>query len=144
VPVPTYAREHLFGPLGIEGERWQYSPLGLAQTGGGLELRTADLVRLGRLYLDGGRGIVPAEWIERSTTPKARIDDVHEFGYLWWLREYDGVASYGVGGTGGNRLVVFPSLDAVVVVTAANFGRRDAHELTDRLLVERVLTTLRA
>lgn len=144
VPVPEYAREHLFGPLGVEGERWAYSPLGLAQTGGGLELRTADLVRLGRLYLDGGRDVVPRDWVERSTAPKARVDDVHEYGYLWWLREYAGVGSYGVSGTGGNRLVVLPSLDAVVVVTSANFGRRDAHELTDRLLLEHVLTTLSA
>jgi CubicO group peptidase (beta-lactamase class C family) len=142
VPVPAYAREHLFGPLGVEGERWQFSPLGLAQTGGGLELRTADLVRLGRLYLDGGREIVPRAWVDRSTAPKVRIDDVHEYGYLWWLREYAGIASYGVSGTGGNRLVVFPSLDAVVVVTSANFGRRDAHELTERLLLEHLLTTL--
>jgi CubicO group peptidase (beta-lactamase class C family) len=140
VPVPEYAREHLFGPLGIEGERWAYSPLGLAQTGGGLELRTADLVRLGRLYLDGGRGIVPAEWIERSTTAKARVDDRLEFGYLWWLT----ASSWQMRGTGGNRVAVYPELDAVAVVTSANFGRRDAHELTDRLLEEHVLTTLRA
>lgn len=130
VPVPQYAREHLFGPLGIEGERWAYSPLGLAQTGGGLELRTRDLVALGRLYLDGGRGIVPAEWIERSTTPKARVDEKHEFGYLWWLTG----SSWEMRGTGGNRVAVYPERDIVAVVTSANFGRRDAHELTDRLL----------
>ena len=129
-PVPEYAREHLFGPLGIEGERWAYSPLGLAQLGGGLELRTVDLVELGRLYLDGGRGIVPSEWIERSTAPRARIDDATEYGYLWWL---DG-SSWSMRGTGGNRVAVYPSRDTVAVVTSTNFGRRDAHELTDRLL----------
>ena len=130
VPVPEYAREHLFGPLGIEGERWAYSPRGLAQTGGGLELRTRDLLALGRLYLDGGRGIVPAEWIERSTTPKAHIGDGMDYGYLWWLTG----SSWEMRGTGGNRVAVYPSRDTVVVVTSANFGRRDAHELTDRML----------
>jgi CubicO group peptidase (beta-lactamase class C family) len=130
VPVPEYAREHLFGPLGIEGERWAYSPLGLAQTGGGLELRTRDLAALGRLYLEGGRGLVPVEWVERSTTPKIRVDDRFEFGYLWWLEE----SSWSMRGTGGNRVAVYPERDTVAVVTSANFGRRDAHEVTDRLL----------
>jgi hypothetical protein len=34
---------------------------------------------------------------------------------------------------------LFPELDAVVVITTANFRRRDAHALSDRLLVERLV-----
>ena len=36
-------------------------------------------------------------------------------------------------GTGGNRVHLFPELDAVIVITTTNFGRRDAHALSDRL-----------
>jgi hypothetical protein len=37
---------------------------------------------------------------------------------------------------------VLPALDAVVVITATNFGRRDAHPLSDQLLTEHVLPSL--
>ncbi len=142
--VADYAARALFEPLGIARVRWAYSPAGLAQTGGGLELRTVDLLRLGALYRDSGGGIVSREWVERSTRPHCRADERHEFGYLWWLRDYDGVGSFAMAGRGGNRVVVFPSLDAVVVVTSENFDRPDAHALTDALLDEVVLPALRA
>jgi CubicO group peptidase (beta-lactamase class C family) len=142
--VADYAARVLFEPLGISEVRWAHSPAGLAQTGGGLELRTVDLLRLGALYRDGGGGIVSREWVERSTRPHCRVDERHEFGYLWWLRDYDGVGSFAMAGRGGNRVVVFPELDAAVVVTSENFDRSDAHALTDALLDELVLPALRA
>ncbi|HEX2831799.1 MAG TPA: serine hydrolase [Thermoanaerobaculia bacterium] len=132
--LDLYAAKHLFTPLGIEHAEWQYSPLGEAQTGGGLALRSRDLAKLGQLYLDGGRGIVPRAWIEASTTPKAAVDDGIEYGYLWWLRSYAGHRSYGMGGNGGNRVVVIPDLELVVVVTTTNFNQRDAHQLSDKLI----------
>ena len=136
MPVPAYAEKMLFRPLAIPAARWPRSALGLAQTGGGLELRTRDLLALGALYRDGGRGIVPRAWIEQSTRPHARVDDEHGYGYLWWLRSYDGVASYAMSGAGGSRVAVFPELETVVVVTAENFGRSDQHALTDALVRE--------
>ena len=42
-------------------------------------------------------------------------------------------------GMGGNRVHVFPGLGLVAVITSTNFGRRDAHDLSDRLLEERIL-----
>ena len=42
-------------------------------------------------------------------------------------------------GMGGNRVHVFPSLELVAVITSANFGRRDAHALSDRLLEDQIL-----
>lgn len=134
--VPDYARRVLFEPLGIAEARWPFSALGVAQTGGGLELRTLDLLALGALYRDGGRGIVSRDWVEQSVLPHVRVDGTHSYGYLWWLRSHDGVASYAMSGAGGNRVAVFPELGAVVVVTAERFGQRDAHDRTDALLSE--------
>jgi hypothetical protein len=34
---------------------------------------------------------------------------------------------------------VFPDLELVAVITSTNFARRDAHALSDRLLVEQIL-----
>jgi CubicO group peptidase (beta-lactamase class C family) len=137
--LPEFARRELFGPLGIEDAEWQSTPLGQVSTAGGLLLTSRSLLALGELYLRGGRGIVPAAWVEESLRPHARIDDDIEYGYLWWLRRYGGEPCFFMTGMGGNRVHVFPGRELIAVITSANFGRRDAHALSDRLLEEQIL-----
>jgi CubicO group peptidase (beta-lactamase class C family) len=146
--IDAFADLYLFAPLGIVKREWQYSPLGDAQTGGGLALRSRDLAKLGQLYLDGGtangKRVVSEEWVKASTTPKASIEDGIEYGYLWWLRSYADHAAWGMFGNGGNRVVVVPGLKLVVVVTTTNFNQRDAHPLADKLVESIVTITARA
>lgn len=147
VTVQAFAAEVLFRPLGISNFDWQLSPLGHAQTGGGLGLRSRDLLKLGQLYADRGqwrgRQVVPEEWAEQSVTPHARIDERNEYGYLWWLTSVEvngrGTRAFYMTGTGGNKVYVLPDLRLVTVITSENFGRRDAHELSDRIMLEHVL-----
>jgi CubicO group peptidase (beta-lactamase class C family) len=149
--IPDFARERLFAPLGIGPVDWQFTPTGQAMTGGGLGLRSRDLLKLGQLYLNGGTWngtrIVSEEWVRESIRPHARIDDETEYGYLWWLKAFTSAAgrvysAYFMAGTGGNKVLIFPALELVAVVTSANFRRRDAHELTDRLIKEHILTAV--
>jgi CubicO group peptidase (beta-lactamase class C family) len=141
-PLTEFARRTLFEPLGIDRVDWPLTPLGQTSTAGGLLLTSRALARLGTLTLQEGAGIVPGAWLAESTRAHARIDDETEYGYLWWLRSFAGHASHYMSGTGGNRVHVFPDLDLVVVITTTNFGVPGAHELSDRLLVERVLPEL--
>lgn len=143
--VEDYAAARLFEPLGIDRVRWQFSPLGLAQTGGGLELRSRDLLKLGRLYGNAGRWrghqVVASSWVERSTRPHAVPRADVEYGYLWWLGrfgEHDDAAYY-MAGNGGQKVMVFPGLDLTLVITTTNYGLPTAHELTDRLVEQFVL-----
>jgi CubicO group peptidase (beta-lactamase class C family) len=87
----------------------------------------------------GGAPVIPTRCVERSTQPHARIDTETECGYLWRLRTFAGRPSFYMTGMGGNRVHVFPTLDLVAVITSTNFGRPDAHALSDRLLVEQLL-----
>jgi CubicO group peptidase (beta-lactamase class C family) len=104
-------------------------------------------LKLGQLYLaEGvwdGRQIVPRSWVAESTRPHARIDERNEFGYLWWLRSVEvhgrPVSTYYMTGSGGNKVFVVPDLSLVAVITSENFGRGDAHELSDRLMFEYLL-----
>lgn len=152
-PVEAFAREVLFGPLGIERAEWQRTPLGPAMTGGGLALRTRDLLRFGQLALGGGawRGVqvVPAAWMAESLRPHAQVDEATGYGYLWWLRRFPvpgspprEVASAGMFGSGGNAVLAFPELDLAVVVTTTNFDVRQPHQLTARLVSEYVLAAV--
>lgn len=147
-----FAQQKLFTPLGIKAEQvmWQYSPQGTPMTGGGLSLTSPDLLKLGQLYLDGGKWqgkqLINADWVKRTTTPHAVIDEQTEYGYLWWLKSFkSGDRSYPaffMTGNGGNKVVVLPSLDMVVVLTATNYNMRGMHELTEKLLTDYILAAV--
>jgi CubicO group peptidase (beta-lactamase class C family) len=138
-PLPEFARHELFDPIAVGAFDWPTTPLGETSTAGGLLLTSRSLLALGRLYLRSGDGVVPAAWVSNSLRPHAQIDERTTYGYLWWLREFAGHPSYYMSGMGGNRVHVVPDLDLVAVITTTNFRRRDAQELSDRLLVEEIL-----
>jgi CubicO group peptidase (beta-lactamase class C family) len=149
-PLQAYAQRRLFDPLGIETPVWQFSPLGLAQAGGGLSLRTRDLWKLGQLYLDGGRfgrqQVVPEEWVRQSLSAKATARDDADYGYLWWLmkiRNGDSIMTVPtMAGTGGNAVFLLPEKRAVVVITTTNFNERQSHTLTRTLLTRELIPSL--
>jgi CubicO group peptidase (beta-lactamase class C family) len=146
-PVPDFARDALFGPLGITSVKWQFQPLGTAMTGGGLELRSRDLLKLGQLYLDdgvwSGSRILSSEWVEKSLRPHANAREDTDYGYLWWLQTFHAhsrsLRSYGMYGTGGNKVLVFPDEALVVVITTTNYRVQGAAALTDKLMVDYIL-----
>jgi CubicO group peptidase (beta-lactamase class C family) len=119
-------------------------------TGGGLQLRSVDLAKLGQLYLNGGRWegkqVISPEWVRRSIAPHASARESIEYGYLWWLQKFnvDGrvVPTYGMAGSGGNKVFVLPEQDAVVVITTTNFQVRGAHPLSEKLLTSFIVPNL--
>lgn len=148
--VPDFAQAVLFKPLGIESVKWHHQPLGTAMTGGGLELHSRDLLKLGQLYLNGGRWqghqVISESWVRRSVSPHANAREDTDYGYLWWLQTFHvggrNIPTYGMYGTGGNKLYVLPDQGAVVVVTTTNFRVAGAGALTDRLFTSTIVPAL--
>ena len=148
--VPAFAQSALFGPLGIERVHWQFQPLGSAMTGGGLELRSRDLLKLGQLYADGGRWqgrqVISEAWVRQSVSPHANARADTDYGYFWWLQTFQvggqKLPTYGMYGTGGNKVYVLPEQHAVVVVTTTNFKVSGAGALTDKLFTTVIVPAL--
>jgi CubicO group peptidase (beta-lactamase class C family) len=150
VRTDRYAQAKLFDPLGVSTVQWVYSPLDVPQTGGGLRLRSRDLLKIAELYRNGGmwqgRRIVDESWVKASTQPHAQIDEETEYGYLWWLKTFKsggkGYPAYFMSGNGGNKVAVFPGLDLAVVITSTNYNTRGMHEQTEKLLTDYILVAV--
>jgi CubicO group peptidase (beta-lactamase class C family) len=119
MPLARFAEERLFGPLGISEFRWPADPDGNALGYGHLELRPRELARLGELYLDRGRELLPNGFVAAATTAHSTGGgpEHRPYGYLWWIDEEHGRAAFFAGGYGGQYLTVVPELELVVVTT---------------------------
>lgn len=145
-PLPAFADEVLFKPLGIEAPKWQMSPKGLAMGGGGLGLRSRDLLKLGQLYANGGqwdgKQVLPAAFVKASVTPHANARENTDYGYLVWLQSFNGHKAWLMSGSGGQKVAIVPDLDLVAVITTANFGVRQPHAISEKLLAEHILAAV--
>ena len=118
-----YAMEVLFEPLGMESVEWGTDPRGITDGGNGIIMTARDAVRFGQMCLQNGewegRRIVPAEWLEESTTPKTEgYGDLNgDYGYQWWMREYHGIDTYYAYGYAGQYIFIVPDQNMVCVMT---------------------------
>jgi CubicO group peptidase (beta-lactamase class C family) len=116
--VLSFAREYLFGPLGIEDVRWDKANGNHYHTDGGLYLTPRDMARFGYLMLRGGtwdgEEIVSPEWVARSTEAHYPTGSGKGYGYQWWTLEEGIFAAHG---HYEQLIYVVPKADMVVVFT---------------------------
>jgi CubicO group peptidase (beta-lactamase class C family) len=131
--LDDFSREQLFAPLGIDEVWWWVLRDDLVYASGDIALRPRDLARLGLVYLNGGhwRGhtLVSSDWIAASADvhsplPGSEYASTGAVGYSygWWVLggEY-GRGAYAAWGWGGQKLIVMPELDMVVVFTGGSY-----------------------
>lgn len=148
-----FVKTALFDPLEISRYEWQENALGQAHKSGGLGLTTRGLAKFAEMQrMDGlykNKQVLSSDWTEESVKPRAvaYADRGIEYGYLWWLAPYavegKNYVQYSMNGNGGNRVVVMPQHELVVVVTKTDYNQRGMHQATDKLFDTEVYARLR-
>jgi CubicO group peptidase (beta-lactamase class C family) len=151
-----FAQAYLFAPLEEEVGPWVADNRGYCFGGHGVSLRGRTMIKLGRLFLDGGtwqgRLVVSESWVRESTAHHNDTGDAlpyaSGYGYLWWMGrdprtglEYKMAVGYG-----GQFIVVVPERNTVVAAATAWSSVRSADAnfmLVLRTIVEQVLPSLR-
>lgn len=155
VRIDTFANAVLFQPLGITDWQWKEYRNGKHATAAGLRLRPRDVARIGQLVLNkgawDGRQIVSPGWIAESIKPRFQATNMFGglfyYGYQWWIgrtlvddREFNWVAGQGLG---GQRLIVVPERELVVMVTQGLYPSGRQGQATLDLLANFVLPSVK-
>lgn len=121
-----YAKQKLFGPLGITDIDWRRDPQGVTVGGYGLFMRPRDMAKIGYLFLHGGRWagheLLPASWVDKvfHASIDMRLGSAPGFRYAngWWT--IPDKRAYMAVGFLRQLIIVLPDADMVAVMT----GRR--------------------
>lgn len=134
-----FAKETLFGPLGISDYTWEEDK-GIPRCHSDLHMRPIDMAKIGLLVLNDGRWktqqIIPKEWIRASALPHAEESEFFSYGYQWWLRSSQNKSwwkedAYQNGpehemlialGFGGQYIFIIKDLSLVIVVTSSDYN----------------------
>ncbi len=137
-----YARQVLFGPLGIQTRpayagligdvdspevvqvrafSWLQDPDGTYCGSFGLKLTARDLVKLGELYRNRGvyegRRILDEAFVAEATRSQAGDLNGFDYGYLWWVTPLATEDAFSAVGYFGQLVVVVPARDLVVAIS---------------------------
>ncbi|MFW2383872.1 MAG: serine hydrolase domain-containing protein [Acidimicrobiales bacterium] len=135
-PIDEFSQTQFFDPLGITDYQWHYINSEIVYASGELEMRPRDLAKFGSLYLNDGQWngteVLPAWWVEESIDEKVsmpgRAADGDGYGYQWFTDTYEHesqtIDAAIRTGWGGQALVLFPTLDTLIVVTGGDYLQR--------------------
>jgi CubicO group peptidase (beta-lactamase class C family) len=126
----AFGRRALFDPLDMANVHWlSRDRVGRYPGGWGLQLRPMDMAKLGQLYLQRG------EWNGQRVFAASYRDEAWRAGpsagyaLYWWVGSSPhlrGAPYFYANGYKGQRIYVFPTHDAVVVLSASLPGGEDA------------------
>jgi hypothetical protein len=146
--LETFAREHLFEPMGISQYKWNFKPAeGASDVTCQLYLRPRDVLKFGMLFLNNGqwngRQVIPPGWVRESLSKQSEVND-GDYGYLWSLhsldaggKKYEGCVARG---SGGQRIFLFPKYNLLAVITGGSFNRESP---SDEMVSNYVLAGLK-
>lgn len=148
--LEKYADKNLFRPLNITNYKWQFTPQKVANTAGGLQLRSLDYAKFGQLYKNKGRWngkqILSEEWVAKSLSRQMTITEDEYYGYLFWNKTYKvkdmAYEVYYSSGNGGNRIFMFKDQPIVIVITSTAYNTPYGHKQVDKILQDYLIPAM--
>jgi hypothetical protein len=146
--LKALVKMELFDPLEITDWEWVSNLHGKELAFTGLRMRPRDLLKIGRMMLDGGRWrnrqVVPEAWVTASLRPKIATghksppnaaNDL-KYSYQWWggsVNWHGKMLGWSAAfGNGGQRLFMVPDLDLAIVTTAGDY---ESWEIVHKLMM---------
>ena len=121
-----FMERELFGPLGMSTARPRFDEAGNFIGSSHCYCSARDFARFGLLYLRDGvwedRRILPEGWVDYSRTPSPQSEGL--YGAHFWVIP-GSLGSFYCGGAFGQRTLIVPKLDLVVV----RLGNTAAHKV---------------
>jgi len=145
--IEAFSAEYLFKPMGIDPVAWDWMNDEVIYAGGNQLMTPREMLKFGVTYLNHGlwddQQIVPAQWVEASAKPfsgpgsswrNSRWKPIppddgtrgqRGYAYAWYTHQFshsgERLPSYWATGFGGQKIIVFPDQNAVVVFTSGNY-----------------------
>ena len=139
--VTAYLQEKLWKPLGMEYPgSWSIDgdKNGLEKMESGINARTIDFAKFGRLMLNNGqwegKQVVSNAWVEQATQPEERpssyyrddpffVSQGHYYKYFWWGdKRLGGKSDFHAVGNKGQYIYVSPQKRVIIVRNGFGFG----------------------
>lgn len=149
-----FAKEKVFGPLGIQKYYWYTNPSNQTVASGTLFLSTLDFAKLGVLVANEGKWgqkqIIPEDYIEKLISTKSFDLSKYwslfdKYGMLWYKNQetINGkqIDYLWASGNGGNHLIIVPEQELVIALTSTAYGQRYMHTRS-RAILNKLLNAL--
>lgn len=116
--MERFLRDRLFDPIGMSSAEPRFDAAGTFVGSSYVYATARDFARFGLLYLrdgvwDGSR-VLPAGWVDEARTLRSVDEDAMGYGLHWWIHD-DETGAFAARGYEGQRIIVVPALDAVIV-----------------------------
>jgi CubicO group peptidase (beta-lactamase class C family) len=126
----TLLRDRLFRPIGMRRATPTFDEAGTFVGSSYVDAIAQDFARFGYLYLRNGEWegtrVLPEGWVDHGRRPRSVDAEGAQYGAHWWIVG-DEWGSFYASGYEGQRIVIVPDLDAVVV----RLGRMDVSHAPD-------------
>jgi CubicO group peptidase (beta-lactamase class C family) len=147
--LSDFARETLFGPLGIDEFFWCAGADGAESAASGLRMTARGLLRVGDMLASGGtsggRQIVPKSWIDACLTSAIQTSFDTGYSRLWYLElsrapALEGARPWAGGfGNGGQRLWFSPDTGIAAVAYLGQYNDWSSWIMPTRFWLEIVM-----